>query len=100
MEEKGSDVNLAAHLLNDAWKGLFDAALVISNDTDLCTPIRMVSQEIGLPVYVACPDRNHPLSPDLAAVATHVRHIRPSMLIHAQFPDPVAAVGETKPVEW
>ena len=26
MEEKGSDVNLAAHLLNDAWKGLFDAA--------------------------------------------------------------------------
>jgi hypothetical protein len=24
MEEKGSDVNLAAHLLNDAWKGLFE----------------------------------------------------------------------------
>ena len=42
MEEKGSDVNLSAHLLNDVWKGLFDAAAVISNDTDLVTPIRMV----------------------------------------------------------
>ena len=26
MEEKGSDVNLAVHLLNDAWKEMFDAA--------------------------------------------------------------------------
>ena len=25
MEEKGSEVNLAAHLLNDAWKDLFEA---------------------------------------------------------------------------
>ena len=27
MEEKGSDVNLAVHLLNDAWKKSFDAAV-------------------------------------------------------------------------
>ena len=45
LEEKGSDVNLGTHLLNDAWKGLFDAAVVISNDTDLVTPIRMVTVE-------------------------------------------------------
>lgn len=100
MEEKGSDVNLAAHLLNDAWKKEFDAALVISNDTDLCTPIKMVSQDIGLPVYVACPDRNFPLSPELAAVATHVRHIRPGMLANAQFPDPLPGAGGTKPSVW
>ncbi len=47
MEEKGSDVNLAAHMLNDAWKGMFDTAAVISNDTDLVTPIRMVTAERG-----------------------------------------------------
>jgi hypothetical protein len=52
MEEKGSDVNLGAHLLNDAWKGAFDAAAVISNDTDLVTPIQMVSVEIKKPVFV------------------------------------------------
>ena len=34
MEEKGSDVNLAAYLLNDAWMNLFEAAVVVSNDTD------------------------------------------------------------------
>ena len=44
-EEKGSDVNLATHLLNDAWNDLFDLATVISTDTDLVTPIRMVKEE-------------------------------------------------------
>ena len=57
MEEKGSDVNLAAHLLNDAWKGAFDVAAVISNDTDLVTPIQMVSVERQKPVFVICPGR-------------------------------------------
>jgi hypothetical protein len=41
MEEKGSDVNLAVHILNDAWKDLYDAAVVISNDTDLTAPIAL-----------------------------------------------------------
>ncbi len=55
MEEKGSDVNLAAHLLNDAWNNSFDVAAVISNDTDLETPIRMVVNERRKPVYIICP---------------------------------------------
>ena len=54
MEEKGSDVNLAGHLLNDAWQDLFEAALVISNDTDLVVPIRMVTEEWKRPVFVVC----------------------------------------------
>jgi hypothetical protein len=33
-EEKGSDVNLATHLLHDAHLGRFDIAVVISNDSD------------------------------------------------------------------
>ena len=28
-EEKGSDVNLAVHALNDAWLGLYDCAVII-----------------------------------------------------------------------
>jgi hypothetical protein len=100
MEEKGSDVNLAAHLLNDAWKGAFEAALVISNDTDLCAPIEMVTKEIGLPVYVACPDRAYSLSPELSAVATYPRHIRSGMLANAQFPNPLPGTTKTKPATW
>ena len=57
MEEKGSDVNLAAHLLNDAWKELLDTAVVISNDTDQVVPVRMVTQERKRPVFVVCPGR-------------------------------------------
>ena len=34
-EEKGSDVNLAVELVNDAWLNLYDMAIVISNDSDL-----------------------------------------------------------------
>ena len=33
-EEKGSDVNLAVHLLNDAHRDKFDVAYVMSNDSD------------------------------------------------------------------
>ena len=32
--EKGSDVNLAVHLLNDAWLNGYDCALMVSGDSD------------------------------------------------------------------
>jgi hypothetical protein len=38
-EEKGSDVNVASHLLLDVLRGDVNAALVISNDSDLRFPI-------------------------------------------------------------
>ena len=99
MEEKGSDVNLAAHLLNDAWKELFDAAAVISNDTDLVTPIRMVTIEGKKPVFIVCPGRWQ-VAPKLENVASHVRHIRPAMLKAAQFPNPIPETTIAKPINW
>ena len=47
VEEKGSDVNLASHLLFDAFRGAFDAAAVLSNDSDLVEPIRIVTKELS-----------------------------------------------------
>jgi hypothetical protein len=38
-EEKGSDVNVATHLLWDVLLGQVDAAVVISNDSDLTLPL-------------------------------------------------------------
>lgn len=99
MEEKGSDVNLAAHLLNDAWNGLFEAAAVISNDTDLLTPIRMVTSERGKPVIIVYPGRWQ-VAPKLRAAASHVRHIRPAMLRSAQFPDKLPGTAVSKPTGW
>ena len=99
MEEKGSDVNLAAHLLNDAWKDLFDAAVVVSNDTDLVLPIRMVTQERRRPVFVVCPGRWQ-IAPQLRRAASHVRHIRPAMLKAAQFPATLPGAAISKPAGW
>ena len=33
-EEKGSDVNIAAHMVNDGHKGLYEVAILVSNDSD------------------------------------------------------------------
>lgn len=99
MEEKGSDVNLAAHLINDAWKRDYEAAAVISADTDLITPIEMVTQERGLPVYIVNPGK-WPLSPPLVSAASYSRHIRPAMLAASQFPDPIPGTSIGKPAGW
>ena len=99
MEEKGSDVNLAAHLLNDTWQDLFGAAVVISNDTDLVVPIRMVTEERKRPVFVVCPGRWQ-VAPQLRQVASHVRHIRPAILRAAQFPGTLPGTAITKPADW
>jgi len=43
-EEKGSDVNLAVQLVNDAWADTFDLAVVVSNDSDLKPALQLVKQ--------------------------------------------------------
>jgi hypothetical protein len=99
MEEKGSDVNLAAHLLNDAWKGSFDVAAVISNDTDLTEPIRMVAVDLKKPVFVICPGR-YSMAADLLRVSTHQRHIHKAMLAASQLPDLIPGTTIQKPADW
>lgn len=39
-EEKGSDVNVATRLLTDVFEQKIDAAVVISNDSDLALPVK------------------------------------------------------------
>jgi hypothetical protein len=54
-EEKGSDVSLGVHLVRDALKGYFDVAAVLTNDTDLVEPVRIVGQELNFPVILLMP---------------------------------------------
>lgn len=44
-EEKGSDVNLALHVLNDAWLDVYDCAVIVSNDSDLAESLRLVKAQ-------------------------------------------------------
>ena len=57
-EEKGTDVNLATHLLVDVLERSVDAAVVISNDSDLELPIRVSRERV--PVGVVNPGAGRP----------------------------------------
>jgi uncharacterized LabA/DUF88 family protein len=83
IEEKGSDVNLGVHLVRDALKGRFDAAAVLTNDTDLVEPMRIVAEEEGLPLTLLSPVKTAPQS--LTQYATSVVRIR-QYLAMSQFP--------------
>lgn len=86
-EEKGSDVNIATYLLLDCFREEFDMAFVISNDSDLIEPIRIVRQEFGCPVGVFNPQRR--FSSALKQVATFYTKIDEERLRSSQFPDVV-----------
>lgn len=100
-EEKGSDVALANHLLMDGFKGAYEAAAVLSNDSDLIEPIRMARTELKLPIGLLSPVRFP--TPDLKAAASFLRHVKPVHLSAAQFPDPVRLANGSlvpKPASW
>lgn len=101
-EEKGSDVNLATYLIHDAWRNLFDVALILSQDTDLVEPVRIAKEEIGKLIGVACLDGKAPGK--LASYGSFVRHITASRLQKAQFPETLTfgRRGKTvsRPIEW
>jgi uncharacterized LabA/DUF88 family protein len=99
-EEKGSDVNLGVHLVRDALTGAFDEAAVLTNDTDLVEPVRIVTKDVKCPVILLTPVPQSAAS--LMAVASSTRHVQPYLGV-SQFPDPV--VGENgkvipKPATW
>lgn len=83
-EEKGSDVNLAANLLLDGFRGDYETAVVISNDSDLAEPIRMVRDELKLSVIVLCPHDNP--SFQLRKACTGIREIRAWAYARSLFP--------------
>jgi uncharacterized LabA/DUF88 family protein len=83
-EEKGSDVNLATHLLYDAFLSEYDAAVVISNDSDLIEPIRIVRREFYKVVGILNPQKGP--SRALLPEVSFLKQIRPGALVRSQFP--------------
>ena len=99
-EEKGSDVNLASHLLRDAHLKSFECAVIMSGDSDLKTPVVIVKQDLKLPVGVVNPQRKPCQA--LKDTATFYKHIRTSALQLCQFsPVLTDAKGSfSKPSPW
>ena len=100
-EEKGSDVNLATHLLVDGFKNEFELAVIVSNDSDLLLPIRFVSEEFDKPVGLLNPQRRH-ASVALSPHVTFIKQIRAGVLAKSQFPPTLTDRNGTfsKPAAW
>jgi len=99
-EEKGSDVNLAVQLLHDAHLNRFDCAVIVSGDSDLLMPVKIIRNELHKVVGVLNP-QVHPCTV-LKANATFYKHLRPNFVVAAQFsPSLTDAQGTfTKPPTW
>lgn len=90
-DEKGSDVNLASHLIADAYEEKFDVAAVLSNDGDLEYPLRFVREQLGKPVILfnAARFRHERLAPRDVPGSSYKR-IREGLLSASQFPSPMS----------
>lgn len=55
MEEKGSDVNIATYMLVDAFRNDCEQLIVITNDSDLAEPVRIINREMNIPVGIFNP---------------------------------------------
>ena len=104
-EEKGTDVNLATYLIMDGYDGEYEQALVISNDSDLALPVRMVRDKLSLPIGVVNPnpEAKRDYTPvELREAATFLRRVRRNALRNSQFPDSLSDGAGTfhKPAAW
>jgi len=116
-EEKGSDVNLASHLLYDAFVHDYEAAVIMSNDSDLAEPVRMVKVLLKKKIGILNPQINRPeyrgadgtidyrkvkFSYELRRYANFYKPITEEALAQSQFPDELTdSVGTfRKPAGW
>jgi hypothetical protein len=90
-EEKGSDVNLASHLLIDGFRAKYDLAVVVSNDGDLKDPVHFVRHDLKAPVGVLNPhgNRSYALSPKALPRGSFYKPIRRAALRASQLPHQV-----------
>jgi uncharacterized LabA/DUF88 family protein len=89
-EEKGSDVNLATHLIADGFRARYDLAVVVSNDSDLKMPVEFVRDAFN-PVGIINPHgdrrRSFALSPHDLPIGSFYQRIKPKALRICQLPE-------------
>lgn len=102
-EEKGSDVALASLLLLDAMREESDIYVVLSNDSDLVMPIRLVKEELGRDVGLLSPMEPKRSSNELKQIGlTLHRQVTVEALKTSQLPDELVDSTGTirRPGKW
>ena len=103
-EEKETDVSIGINLLNDAYKGQYEKAYLVTRDSDLLPAVKMVRAEFPHKqiVAVAPPLMGH--SNDLIQVCQSKKKITPAQiktcLLPKQILDANGQVVATRPTEY
>ena len=106
MEEKGSDVNLASHLVYDACRDHFDCAVVISNDGDFAGALDIVKNLCGKQVGLIVPSKGTKGSKSRRANQRLLQNVDwhhvlvDSDVAAAQLPNPIPGTAIHKPASW
>jgi len=88
-EEKRTDVNIAIHILDDAYQNCCDHFIVVSGDSDLVPAIEKVKERFpGKRVTIYVPSRNpvRGAAVELRSAADRHRTLPLALLARAQFP--------------
>ena len=88
--EKLTDVNIAAHMLADAFQHKADAYALITGDSDLSPVVRTIRYSIGSPIIVFNPQRA--ICNELRQFASFYRNIDPMVAAHCKLPISLAAM--------
>jgi hypothetical protein len=87
-------------LLFDGFKDLYECAVLVTNDSDLLEPIKIVREQLNKPVGLLNPQKRP--SRVLLPHVTFIKAIRKGVLGASQFPDKLTDVNGIfhKPKEW
>jgi hypothetical protein len=104
-QEKRTYVNLATHLVADAFDDSFDTFLLCTADSDLVPAVRYVQERFEKRFFLIDPPRRH--SDELSEIADLRLRSREQFFRQSQLPDPVEYAtprGQTKrihrPASW
>jgi len=100
--EKMTDVNIATQIIIDAYKDNYDMAMLVSGDSDLVPPIKVIHENFKQKrVFVAFPPKRHNSSVSLVAKGSMT--IGRKKLADSQLPNEVQKTDGyilRKPSEW
>ena len=106
MEEKGTDVNIALRMLDDAYQGICDRIILVSGDSDLVPTVRLIKQrfpKIRITVYVPARDKIRGAARELRNAADKHLTLPLGLLAKAQFPVSITKADGNiimKPPSW
>ena len=84
-EEKKSDVNIATHMIEDGYQEKYECMVLISNDTDLTTPLISIKRNLKKRVVVVSPYET--VHADLRKSSHYAKRIKTNDIFEkSQFP--------------